>query len=71
MSSTTSSELARAPSKGVGPDYRDDKPKATVSTELDLKNVHILAQTPQLIALLTLVSNKAGILVDMAELTFI
>ena len=39
----------------VGPDYRPDaqKPIATVSTELSYDNVHVLSQTPQLIALLT------------------
>lgn len=39
----------------VGPNYRSEsqKPSATVSTKLDLENVHILPQTPQLIALLT------------------
>ena len=35
--------------------YRPDaqKPTATVSTEVSYDNVHILPQTPQLIALLT------------------
>ncbi len=44
-----------APSQSVGPDYRPDaqKPTATVSTPLKQSNVHILPQTPQLIALLT------------------
>lgn len=42
---------------GVGPDYRPkaEKPTATVSTQVSHANVHILAQTPQLIALLTYV----------------
>lgn len=42
---------------GVGPDYRPkaEKPVATVSTQVSHANVHILAQTPQLIALLTYV----------------
>lgn len=42
---------------GVGPDYRPkaEKPRATVSTQVSHANVHILAQTPQLIALLTYV----------------
>lgn len=37
--------------------YKSDgkKPEATVSKPVDVKNVHILPQTPQLIALLTLV----------------
>ena len=44
-----------APSQSVGPDYRPatQKPTATVSTPLKQANVHILPQTPQLIALLT------------------
>ena len=39
----------------VGPDYRPktEKPAATVSTQVSYDNVHILPQTPQLIALLT------------------
>jgi len=45
----------RAPSKCVGPDYRaaEEKPTATVSTQVKHDNVTILPQTPQLIALLT------------------
>lgn len=41
----------------VGPDYRPkaEKPTATVSTQVSYANVHILPQTPQLIALLTYV----------------
>ena len=48
-------ELERAPSQHLGPEYRspDEKPSATVSTKVDQDNVHILPQTPQLIALLT------------------
>ena len=48
-------ELERAPSQHLGPDYMppDVKPSATVSTKVDQDNVHILTQTPQLIALLT------------------
>ena len=44
-----------APSACVGPDYRseDNKPKATISTKISSDNVHVLPQTPQLIALLT------------------
>jgi hypothetical protein len=51
-----------APSQCVGPLYRADsqKPTATVSTELAHENVHILPQTPQLIALLT----YAGLIPD-------
>lgn len=48
---------SEAPSQSVGPQYRPDgqKPTATVSTEVSHENVHILPQTPQLIALLTYV----------------
>lgn len=44
-----------APADCVGPDYRPktEKPTATVSTQISYDNVHILSQTPQLIALLT------------------
>ncbi|KAF2261055.1 PRTase-like protein [Lojkania enalia] len=50
----------QAPSKSVGPEYRPDtqKPMATVSTALSHENVHILPQTPQLIALLTMIRDK-------------
>jgi uracil phosphoribosyltransferase len=43
------------PRESVGPDYleRSSKPEATVSTAVGFPNVHVLAQTPQLIALLT------------------
>jgi len=46
-----------APSQSVGPEYRPStqKPTATVSTPLKQENVHILPQTPQLIALLTMI----------------
>ncbi|KAF2253658.1 PRTase-like protein [Trematosphaeria pertusa] len=45
------------PQAPVGPEYRPatQKPKATVSTPLPHDNVHILPQTPQLIALLTMI----------------
>ena len=48
---------AAAPAHCVGPDYKPEtlKPTATVSTEISYENVHILPQTPQLIALLTYV----------------
>jgi hypothetical protein len=47
-----------SPKQSVGPDYRpkQQKPTATVSTEVPFDNVHTLPQTPQLIALLTWVS---------------
>ena len=43
------------PVECVGPDYRpeNEKPTATISTEVQYDNVHILSPTPQLIALLT------------------
>lgn len=46
---------APSPAQGVGPLYRPDgeKPTATVSKEVSYDNVHVLPQTPQLIALLT------------------
>lgn len=44
---------AKAPEHSLGPDYRPQKPMATVSTKVPYDNVHILPQTPQLIALLT------------------
>ncbi|KAL8827377.1 MAG: hypothetical protein Q9191_003226 [Dirinaria sp. TL-2023a] len=49
-----------APAHCVGPDYRPEaqKPTATVSTEVSHENVHILPQTPQLIALLTMIRDR-------------
>lgn len=49
------SEPVPSPAQGVGPIYRPDgeKPTATVSKDLSYENVHVLPQTPQLIALLT------------------
>ncbi|KAL0944170.1 uracil phosphoribosyltransferase [Colletotrichum truncatum] len=48
------------PTQCVGPLYRSEsqKPTATVSTEMNLDNVTILPQTPQLIALLTIIRDK-------------
>ncbi|PGH29565.1 uracil phosphoribosyltransferase [[Emmonsia] crescens] len=42
------------PCQGVGPLYKPDgeKPTATVSQVVDYENVHVLPQTPQLIALM-------------------
>jgi len=56
----TSQPEPSAPSQCVGPEYRPDtqKPTATVSTEVSHENVHILPQTPQLIALLTMIRDK-------------
>jgi hypothetical protein len=51
--------LAKAPSQTLGPEYREKKPIATVSTEVGFDNVHVLNQTPQLIALLTCVHISA------------
>ncbi|OKL61958.1 Uracil phosphoribosyltransferase [Talaromyces atroroseus] len=44
-----------SPAQGVGPFYRPEgeKPTATVSKAVSFDNVHVLPQTPQLIALLT------------------
>lgn len=44
-----------APTQSVGPDHKDigQKPSATVSVAVPFDNVHVLAQTPQLIALLS------------------
>ncbi|KAK3074624.1 Uracil phosphoribosyltransferase, synthesizes UMP from uracil, partial [Teratosphaeriaceae sp. CCFEE 6253] len=54
------SALERAPSDHLGPDYKptEEKPTATVSTKLSHDNVTILPQTPQLIALLTMIRDK-------------
>lgn len=48
------------PVQCVGPVYRSasQKPSATVSTEMNIENVHILPQTPQLIALLTIIRDR-------------
>ncbi|KAK0333703.1 Uracil phosphoribosyltransferase, synthesizes UMP from uracil [Friedmanniomyces endolithicus] len=50
----------RAPSDHLGPDYKpaDQKPTATVSSKVSHENVTILPQTPQLIALLTMIRDK-------------
>jgi uracil phosphoribosyltransferase len=50
--------------ESVGPDYvsKNHKPEATVSTAVSFPNVHVLAQTPQLIALLTQVQPHTLIL---------
>ncbi|KAI9896252.1 hypothetical protein N3K66_008424 [Trichothecium roseum] len=49
-----------APTKCVGPDFKDQdkKPSATVSVEVGIDNVRVLPQTPQLIALLSMIRNK-------------
>ncbi|KAI9741857.1 MAG: Uracil phosphoribosyltransferase, synthesizes UMP from uracil [Cirrosporium novae-zelandiae] len=50
----------KCPTDCVGPDYRpeEQKPVATVSKEVSYPNVHVLQQTPQLIALLTMIRDK-------------
>ncbi|KAI4143523.1 MAG: hypothetical protein LQ341_002893 [Variospora aurantia] len=50
----------RAPAHSLGPEYRPkaQKPTATVSTEVAYDNAHILPQTPQLIALLTMIRDR-------------
>jgi uracil phosphoribosyltransferase len=50
----------QSPKQCVGPHYRPEKqkPTATVSTEVSFPNVHTLPQTPQLIALLTMIRDK-------------
>jgi uracil phosphoribosyltransferase len=54
-------EHVPSPAQGVGPFYRPEgeKPTATVSKEVSFENVHVLPQTPQLIALLTYASPYA------------
>ncbi|KAL2266525.1 hypothetical protein VTJ83DRAFT_5877 [Remersonia thermophila] len=54
------SELKRSPIKCVGPDYRSEsqKPVAAVSAPVDFDSVTVLPQTPQLIALLSIIRSK-------------
>ncbi|KAL1842504.1 hypothetical protein VTJ49DRAFT_5110 [Mycothermus thermophilus] len=54
------SEPKRSPIKCVGPDYRSEsqKPIATVSVPVDFDSVTVLPQTPQLIALLSIIRSK-------------
>ncbi|KAK4127704.1 PRTase-like protein [Parathielavia appendiculata] len=49
-----------APTQCVGPDYRSEsqKPTAAVSTDVKVDTVTILPQTPQLIALLSIIRDK-------------
>jgi len=60
---------AASPKQSLGPGYRSDKqkPVATVSTEVPFENVHTLPQTPQLIALLTMIRDKKT---DRADFIF-
>ncbi|KAL8972574.1 MAG: hypothetical protein Q9183_000467 [Haloplaca sp. 2 TL-2023] len=48
------------PAHCLGPSYRPktEKPTATVSTAVAYDNVHVLSQTPQLIALLTIIRDR-------------
>ncbi|KAL8745677.1 MAG: hypothetical protein Q9190_002217 [Brigantiaea leucoxantha] len=61
MTAPVQKRVSTAPARCVGPDYRPEtqKPTATVSTKILYDNVHILPQTPQLIALLTYVTLQA------------
>ncbi|KPI41742.1 Uracil phosphoribosyltransferase [Cyphellophora attinorum] len=49
-----------SPALTLGPSYRpsSEKPTATVSRPVNSPNVHVLPQTPQLIALLTMIRDK-------------
>ncbi|KKZ63175.1 uracil phosphoribosyltransferase [[Emmonsia] crescens] len=65
------------PCQGVGPLYKPDgeKPTATVSQVVDYENVHVLPQTPQLIALLTQVNFTPRVMIrdtrtDRADFIF-
>jgi len=53
-------EEPQSPTQTMGPAYVEakQKPMATVSTPVPFENVHTLPQTPQLIALLTMIRNK-------------
>lgn len=53
-------DRAASPALNLGPAYRpsSEKPTATVSQPASSPNVHILPQTPQLIALLTMIRDK-------------
>ncbi|KAK4078525.1 hypothetical protein PCL_08654 [Purpureocillium lilacinum] len=52
--------MATAPKECVGPSHlsQEQKPSATVSAKVPFDNVHVLSQTPQLIALLSMIRNK-------------
>ncbi|KAG6017360.1 Uracil phosphoribosyltransferase, synthesizes UMP from uracil [Claviceps lovelessii] len=49
-----------APTQCIGPSHRsaEHKPSATVSTKISFDNVYVLPQSPQLIALLSIIRNK-------------
>ncbi|KAK3359263.1 uracil phosphoribosyltransferase-domain-containing protein [Lasiosphaeria hispida] len=54
-------KIKAAPTRPVGPDYRSEsqKPAATVSADVGIETVTVLPQTPQLIALLSIIRDKA------------
>ncbi|CAZ82543.1 unnamed protein product [Tuber melanosporum] len=58
-----SSTVPEAPAAPIGPKYKEEeeKPHATVSKPIKHSNVHILPQTPQLIALLTMIRDKSTV----------
>ncbi|KAL8928020.1 MAG: hypothetical protein Q9208_002095 [Pyrenodesmia sp. 3 TL-2023] len=60
------SEQTIAPAHSLGPEYRPkaQKPMATVSSEVAYDNAHVLPQTPQLIALLTMIRNRDTVRAD-------
>jgi len=60
MAASVRDEAVPSPAQGVGPLYAPDgeKPTATVSQIVPHENVHILPQTPQLIALLTMIRDQ-------------
>ncbi|KAG6018165.1 Uracil phosphoribosyltransferase, synthesizes UMP from uracil [Claviceps pusilla] len=49
-----------APTQCIGPSHRsvEHKPSATVSTKISFDNIYVLPQSPQLIALLSIIRNK-------------
>lgn len=55
-----SADGVQTPKQELGPSYRPaaEKPTATISKVVPYENVHILPQTPQLIALLTMIRDK-------------
>lgn len=69
MESITRVESAPSPAQGVGPQSWPDgeKPMATVSHGGPHENVHVLPQTPQLIALLTQVTIPKSMFPDKKE----
>ena len=60
MASISRANGVQSPALNVGPSYRpeEEKPTATVSRDVHQENVHVLPQTPQLIALLTMIRDK-------------